>query len=60
MNPYEFESNSDHGYVCQDCRDFRSGRCPEEDEGGEICSRFKTAIENLNLLDGGGDIVSNN
>ena len=43
MNPYEFESNSDHGYVCQDCRDFRSGRCPEEDDGGEICERFKLA-----------------
>lgn len=44
-NPYEVESNDSHGYVCQDCRYFQSGRCAEEDEGGEICSRFKTAIE---------------
>lgn len=40
-NPYDAESNEDHGYVCQDCRYFQSGRCAEEDEGGEICSRFE-------------------
>lgn len=44
-NPYEIDSNDSHGYVCQDCRYFQSGRCAEEDEGGEICSRFKTSRE---------------
>lgn len=41
MNPYEIESNEDHGYVCQDCKHYKSGRCAEEDEGGEICTRFE-------------------
>lgn len=41
MNPYDKDGNDSHGYVCQDCRYYQSGRCTEEDEGGEICTRFE-------------------
>ena len=28
-------------HTCQDCVYFKSGRCPEEDEDGEICDKFR-------------------
>lgn len=39
-NPYDKEGNDSHGYVCQDCRYYKNGKCTEEDEDGEICEYF--------------------
>lgn len=52
QNPQENLSNESHGYVCGDCRRFMNGKCPEEDEGGEICSRFVIGVEIIDNIKG--------
>ncbi len=44
-NPNDVDCND---YICQDCKHFQSGICPEEDEFGIICNRFELPRQKRN------------
>ena len=31
--------------TCKDCKYYQNGKCPEEDEDGEVCEKFEQIKE---------------